>query len=229
MIRHPAAPRETWLFNSRIMHEPTTIMIAGAAISAGTSIYSGMAQGAAYDAQSNLDKQNADLSEDNAAATMELAYQQIISFEEDYDSFESDTVVNYAKSGVRLDSPTVIEIMQSNRANAEVEKANIKYNARVDANAQIVTANQLRTQAAINKMNAKAARITGIANAGASLLTTYGGYKQAKIQTGFTKDYIKTQSIFNQSMIKSQNDFSKKLLELNYSYRQSLIGLGVYQ
>ena len=57
MIRHPAAPRETWLFNSMIMHEPTTIMIAGAAISAGTSIYSGMAQGAASDANSAVPNQ----------------------------------------------------------------------------------------------------------------------------------------------------------------------------
>ena len=217
MIQHPAAPRETWLFNSRINHEPTTMMMVGAGISAGTSIYSGMAQGAASDANSAVANQNADLAEDNAAASMELAYQNIASFEEDYDSWESDTVVNYAKAGVRLDSPTVIEVMHDNRANAEVEKANILYNARIDANSLKVQAGQFRTQAAIDKMSAKAARITGIANAGSSLITSWGGYKQ-----------VKTQSVFNAAMLKSQEAFNKKLIGLNNTHRRLLAEKGIY-
>jgi hypothetical protein len=217
MINHPAAPKDTWLFNSRINHEPTTILIASAAISAGTSLYSGMAQGAASDANSAIANQNADLADKNSAATLELAYQNIAAFEEDYDSFEGVSVVNFAKSGVSLDSPTVIEVLHSNRANAEVEKSNILYNARVESNSQKVQAGQFRTQAAISKMNAKAARITGIANAAGSMVGAYGGYKQ-----------VKTQSVFNASMLKSQEEFTNQLIDLNNNHRMSMAMKGYY-
>ena len=217
MIKHPAAPQDSFAFSNNINHEPTTLLVAGSTISAGASLYSGFSQANAYNAQSQVDQQNADLSEDNAKAIIELASQQIIAFEEEYDSFESDTVVNYAKSGVQLNSPTVIEVMQENRSNGEVEKANIRYNARIGANSEIVNANQLRTSAAINRMNAKTAKIVGIANAAGTTLNTYGSYKQ-----------VKTQSLFNESMLKSQNEFTKQLLEMNNLHRQNLIKFGVY-
>jgi len=217
MIKTPGSPDDSYAFSNRINYDPGTMMVVGAGISAGTSIYSGMAQGAANDANAAISNQNAELADANSKATLELAYQNIAAFEENYDSFESDTFVNYAKSGVSLDSPTVIEILHSNRANAEVEKANILYNARVDSNAQIVQAGQFRTQAAISKMNAKAARITGIASAAGSMIGSYGGYKQ-----------VKTQSVFNQSMLKSQEEFTKNLIDLNQSNRMILANMGVY-
>lgn len=217
MINHPAAPQDSFAFSNNINHEPTTMIAAGTAISAGSSLYSGFAQANAYEAQAEVDKQNADLADQNADAILELAYQNIIAFEEQYDSFESDTVVNYAKSGVDLSSPTVIEVMHKNRSNAEVEKANIRYNGRIGANSEIVNANQLRTSAAINRMNAKTAKIVGIANAAAASINAYGGYKQ-----------VKTQSLFNESMLASQNKFTRELIEMNNQFRTKLTNLGVY-
>lgn len=215
--KHPAAAQNDFSFDQNINYDPGTMMVASTAVSAGASLYSGMAQSNAYNAQAAVDRQNADLAEDNADAIMELAAQQIVAFEEQYDGFESDTVVNYAKSGVSLNSPTVLEVMQSNRANAEVEKANIRYNARIGANSEVVNANQLRTSAAINEMNARTAKIVGIANAASAAIGSYGQYKQ-----------VKTQSLFNESMLASQNAFSRQLIELNNQHRQALIKLGVY-
>tara|TARA_R110002020_G_scaffold163194_1_gene349172 strand:+ start:28 stop:684 length:657 start_codon:yes stop_codon:yes gene_type:complete len=217
MIKTPGSPDDSYAFSNRINYDPATMMVAGSALSAGTSIYSGMAQGAANDANAAVANQNAELADANSKATLELAYQNIAAFEENYDSFESDSVVNYAKSGVSLDSPTVIEVLHSNRANAEVEKANILYNARVESNSQKVQAGQFRTQASINKMNARAARITGIAGAAGSMITSYGGFKQ-----------VKTQSIFNQSMLKSQEEFTKQLLTLNNNHRMLMAEKGYY-
>tara|TARA_R110002051_G_scaffold319449_1_gene403528 strand:- start:9534 stop:10190 length:657 start_codon:yes stop_codon:yes gene_type:complete len=217
MIKTPGSPDDSYAFSSRINYDPATIMVAGTAISAGTSIYSGMAQGAASDANAAVANQNAELADANSKATLELAYQNIAAFEEDYDSFEGDSIVNFAKSGVRLDSPTVIEVLHSNRANAEVEKSNILYNARVESNSQKVQAGQFRTQAAISKMNAKAARITGIANAAGSMVGAYGGYKQ-----------VQTQSVFNASMLKSQEAFTNQLIDLNNNHRMSMAMKGYY-
>lgn len=217
MINHPAAPQDSFAFSNNINHEPTTMIAAGTAISAGSSLYSGMAQSNAYNAQAAVDNQNADLAEDNAAAMMEMSYQNIAAFEEEYRSFESETIVNYAKAGVRSDSPTVLEVMHDNAANAEVEKAMIRYNARISANDQITAAGQFRTQAAINKMNAKAAKITAIANVASSAFQGYGSYKQ-----------VKTQSVFNQAMLKSQRDFTEKLINLNNTNRLLLAERGIY-
>ena len=217
MINHPAAPQDSFSFSNNINYDPGTMMVAGSAVSAGASLYSGMAQANAYNAQAAVDQQNADLADQNAEAIIELASQQIIAFEEQYDGFESDTIVNYAKSGVSLDSPTVIEVMHNNRSQAEVEKANIRYNARIGANSEIVNANQLRTSAAINKMNAKTAKIVGIANAAAASISAYGGYKQ-----------VKTQSLFNESMLASQSAFTAQLLEMNNQHRKLLIEMGIY-
>ena len=211
MINHPAAPQDSFAFSNNINHEPTTMIAAGTAISAGSSLYSGMAQSNAYNAQAAVDNQNADLAEDNAAAMMEMSYQNIAAFEEEYRSFESETIVNYAKAGVRSDSPTVLEVMHDNAANAEVEKAMIS------ANDQITAAGQFRTQAAINKMNAKAAKITAIANVASSAFQGYGSYKQ-----------VKTQSVFNQAMLKSQRDFTEKLINLNNTNRLLLAERGIY-
>ena len=217
MINHPAAPQDSFSFSNNINYDPGTMMVAGTAVSAGASLYSGMAQANAYNAQAAVDRQNADLADQNAEAIIELASQQIIAFEEQYDGFESDTIVNYAKSGVSLDSPTVIEVMHNNRSQAEVEKANIRYNARIGANSEIVNANQLRTSAAINKMNAKTAKLVGIANAAAGAMSAYGQYKQ-----------VKTQSLFNESMLASQSAFTAQLLQMNDQHRKLLIEMGIY-
>tara|TARA_R100001082_G_scaffold111080_2_gene93238 strand:- start:6342 stop:7004 length:663 start_codon:yes stop_codon:yes gene_type:complete len=217
LTKHPAAPQDSFAFSNNINYDPGTIMVAGSTISAGASLYSGLAESNAYNAQSQVDLQNAELAEDNAAATMELAYQNIAAFEEEYDSFESETIVNYAKSGVKLDSPTVIEVMHDNRSNAEVEKAMIRYNARIDSNEKIVQAGQFKTQAAINRMNAKAAKIKAIANAGSSMVTAYGGYKQ-----------VKTQSVFNKAMLKSQKEFTQQLILLNNNHRMLMAQKGIY-
>ena len=217
MINHPAAPQDSFAFSNKINHEPTTMIAAGTAISAGSSLYSGMAQSNAYNAQAAVDNQNADLADDNAKATMELAYQNIAAFEEEYRSFESETVVNYAKSGVQLTSPTVLEVMHNNASNAEVEKAMIRYNARINANEQTVAAGQFRTQASINKMNAKAAKIQAIANAASSAFTGYGGYKQ-----------VKTQSVFNQSMLQSQESFNRQLIKMNRLHALNMAEQGFY-
>ena len=217
MINHPAAPQDSFAFSNNINHEPTTMIAAGTAISAGSSLYSGMAQSNAYNAQAAVDNQNADLAEDNAAAMMEMSYQDIAAFEEEYRSFESETIVNYAKAGVRSDSPTVLDVMHDNATNAEVEKAMIRYNARISANDQIVAAGQFRTQAAINKMNAKAAKIAAIASVASSAFQGYGSYKQ-----------VKTQSVFNQAMLKSQKDFTEKLINLNNTNRLLLAERGIY-
>ena len=83
MINHPAAPQDSFAFSNNINHEPTTMIAAGTAISAGSSLYSGMAQSNAYNAQAAVDNQNADLAEDNAAAMMEMSYQNIAAFEEE--------------------------------------------------------------------------------------------------------------------------------------------------
>lgn len=217
MINHPAAPQDSFSFSNNINYDPGTMMVAGSAVSAGASLYSGIAQANAYNAQAAVDMQNADLADDNAKATMELAYQNIAAFEEEYKSFESETVVNYAKSGVQLTSPTVLEVMHNNAANAEVEKAMIRYNARISANEQTVAAGQFRTQAAINKMNAKAAKIAAVANIASSAFTAYGGYKQ-----------VKTQSVFNQAMLQSQESFNRQLIKLNRLHALNMAEQGFY-
>ena len=107
--------------------------------------------------------------------------------------------------------------MHDNRSNAEVEKAMIRYNARIDSNEKIVQAGQFKTQAAINRMNAKAAKIKAIANAGSSMVTAYGGYKQ-----------VKTQSVFNKAMLKSQKEFTQQLILLNNNHRMLMAQKGIY-
>ena len=66
-------------------------------------------------------------------------------------------------------------------------------------------------------MNAKAAKITAIANVASSAFQGYGSYKQ-----------VKTQSVFNQAMLKSQRDFTEKLINLNNTNRLLLAERGIY-
>tara|TARA_R100000231_G_scaffold52007_1_gene43891 strand:- start:885 stop:1535 length:651 start_codon:yes stop_codon:yes gene_type:complete len=206
MIKTPGSPEDSFAMQLA-NYEPTTIALASAGVGAATSVVSGFQQGAASDANAAIANQNATIADDNAVAAIEVGEQLVEKQEVDFQAFQSDNIVNYAKAGVTFDSPSVIEVLAANRTQSDIEKANIRYEAQLNANAQINAANQFRTEAQISKMQGKFARFNGIVGAGTSLLGGYGRYKSITTQNAFNKAIIDSQNKFQKTVIDNQNNY----------------------
>ena len=206
MIKTPGSPEDSFAMQLA-NYEPTTIALASAGVGAATSVVSGFQQGAADDANAAIANQNATIADNNAVAAIEVGEQNVLKQEEDFQSFQSENIVNYAKAGVSFDSPSVIEVLAANKTQSDIEKANIRYEAQLNANAQINAANQFRTEAQISKMRGKYSRISGIVGAGTSLLSGYGSYKQITKQNAFNKAIIDSQNKFQKDYIDNQNKY----------------------
>ena len=210
MIKTPGSPEDSLAFQLANF-EPTTIALVGTGISAATSVISGFQEGAAADANSAIANNNATIADNNAEAAIIQGEEQVAKHDQDFASFESENIVNYAKSGVRFDSPTVIEVLAENKIQSDIEKSNIRYNAQLNANAQIQAGNEYRTQAEIYGMRSRFAPIAGIVGAGTSLLSGYGTYKGIKTQNAFNKAILDSQNTFNKQIIDNQNKYMSLL------------------
>jgi hypothetical protein len=113
---------------------------------------------------------NADVAEQEAAATAKLTQFNIQKFNQSFEKLQSQSKVSTLKSGVEL-SGTALKILQSNAEQAELQRDVIEYNGKVAEAKKLEEANFARMSGSIARMQGRQQAIGYLSQAGSSLLT----------------------------------------------------------
>jgi hypothetical protein len=186
---------------------PTTIMMVGAGVSAVGSLLGGQAAMAAGRYQQSIAERNAGVYEDKANQALEIGERNVATFNKAFNKVLSSTESAYIGSGVRL-SGTPLEILEHNLAEAEIERMNIMYDAKVqnyDFKEQAVMA---RMQGKMAMFQARSQRTASYLNAAGTLVNVYGTNKLISMQAN-------NQKILTDQMVKNQNSLTNQINTLN--------------
>ena len=94
-------------------------------------------------------------------------------FDQQFAQLQGQTKTRILKSGAEI-SGTGLKILRSNSEQAEIEKNVMEYNSKVSQSRKLEEANFARMSGNLARMEARSAQIGYYAQAGQSLLTTYG-------------------------------------------------------
>ena len=186
---------------------PPVVMAIGAGVSAVGSLLGGQAAMAAGSYQQSIAERNANVYEDKAAQAIKIGERNVKTFNKAFNQVLSSTESAYIGSGVRL-SGTPLEILEHNLAEAEIERMNIMYDAKVqnyDFKEQAVMA---RMQGEIAMFQARSQRTASYLNAAGTLVNVYGTNKLISMQAN-------NQKILTDQMVKHQNSLTNQINTLN--------------
>lgn len=193
---------------------PPVVMAIGAGVSAVGSLLGGQAAMAAGSYQQSIAERNANVYETKADQAIKIGERNVKTFNKAFNKVLASTESAYIGSGVRL-SGTPLEILEHNLAEAEIERMNIMYDAKVqnyDFKEQAVLA---RMQGNLAMFQARQQRTASYLNAAGTLINVYGTNKlittQAANQKILTDQMVKNQN----KLITSNNNLSIKLNKLN--------------
>ena len=193
---------------------PPVVMAIGAGVSAVGSLLGGQAAMAAGSYQQSIAERNANVYEDKADQAIKIGERNVKTFNKAFNKVLSSTESAYIGSGVRL-SGTPLEILEHNLAEAEIERMNIMYDAKVqnyDFKEQAVMA---RMQGEIAMFQARSQRTASYLNAAGTLVNVYGTNKLISMQANNQK-ILTDQMVKNQNkIITSNNNLSIQLNKLN--------------
>ena len=186
---------------------PPVVMAIGAGVSAVGSLLGGQAAMAAGSYQQSIAERNAGVYEDKAEQALEIGERNVATFNKAFNKVLSSTESAYIGSGVRL-SGTPLEILEHNLAEAEIERMNIMYDAKVqnyDFKEQAVMA---RMQGEVAMFQARSQRTASYLNAAGTLVNVYGTNKLISMQAN-------NQKILTDQMVKHQNSLTNQINTLN--------------
>ena len=186
---------------------PPVVMAIGAGVSAVGSLLGGQAAMAAGSYQQSIAERNANVYEDKADQAIKIGERNVKTFNKAFNKVLSSTESAYIGSGVRL-SGTPLEILEHNLAEAEIERMNIMYDAKVqnyDFKEQAVMA---RMQGEIAMFQARSQRTASYLNAAGTLVNVYGTNKLISMQAN-------NQKILTDQMVKHQNSLTNQINTLN--------------
>lgn len=109
------------------------VILAATAVGAVASIQAGQAAAAAGKYQQTIAEQNATIYEQKAERSKEIGEYNIKRFERQFSKNLDSVERAYAFSGVDVTRGTPLAIMEEYLTEAEIEKANIRYNASIEA------------------------------------------------------------------------------------------------
>ena len=120
-----------------------------------------------------IQNRNAQIAEQKAEALKEQTKFDLARFDQQFEQLTGQTKVATLKSGVEL-SGSGLNVMRYNSEQAEIEKDILEYNSKVSQSRKLEEANFARMSGNLARMEARSAQIGYYAQAGQSLLTTYG-------------------------------------------------------
>tara|TARA_B100000029_G_scaffold340658_1_gene332928 strand:- start:1385 stop:2077 length:693 start_codon:yes stop_codon:yes gene_type:complete len=221
MINHPAAPQDGFSFSNKINYDPATVMIVGAGASAVSNIMAGEAAMDAGRYQKSIADRNANIYDNKADQALEIGERNVAAFNKSFKKIQASTEVGYIASGVQLRG-TPLEVLESNLEEAELERLNIMYDARVQSYDFKEQAAQSRMQGELAMYQARQQRTASYLNAAGNLINVYGTNKL--ISTQATNQNILTDQMFkNQTkLIDQTNTLNQKLYKLNLQNQYKL-------
>ena len=120
-----------------------------------------------------IQERNARVAEQEAAQMEKQKEFDLARFDQQFAQLQGQTKTAILKSGVEL-SGSGLNVMRYNSEQAEIEKDILEYNSKVLQSRKLEEANFARMSGQMARMEARSAQIGYYAQAGQSLLTTYG-------------------------------------------------------
>ena len=120
-----------------------------------------------------IQERNARVAEQEAAQMEKQKEFDLARFDQQFAELQGQTKTRIVKSGAEL-SGSGLRILRSNAEQAEIEKDVLDYNSKVAQSRKLEEANFARMSGQMARMEARQAQIGYYAQAGQSLLTTYG-------------------------------------------------------
>ena len=130
------------------------VIAASTAVGAVASIQAGQAAEAAGKYQQTIAEQNAKTYEQKAERSVEIGEYNVKRFNKDFEKTFASVERAYAFSGVDPSRGTPLAVMEDYLTEAEIERANIRYNSSIEAN-------DYREAAVISRMEGSLARYQG--------------------------------------------------------------------
>jgi len=120
-----------------------------------------------------IQERNARVAEQEAAQMEQRLEFDLARFDQQFAELQGQTKTRIVKSGAEL-SGSGLRILRSNAEQAEIEKDVLDYNSKVAQSRKLEEANFARMSGQMARMEARQAQFGYYAQAGQSLLTTYG-------------------------------------------------------
>ena len=130
------------------------VILAATAVGAVASIQAGQAAQASAQYQNTIAQQNADIYEQKAKRATEIGEYEVKRFDKQFNKTFASVERAYAFSGVDVSRGTPLAVMEDYLTEAEIEKANLKYNADIQAG-------DYREAAVLSRMEGQLALYTG--------------------------------------------------------------------
>ena len=143
-------------------------------VSAGISVAAARQASAAGKYNQAIQERNAQVAEQEAEAIEQQKNLDIAKFDQQFKQLQGQTKTAVLKSGAEL-SGSGLRILRSNAEQAEIEKDIINYNAKIGQTRAFEQANFARMQGQVARNQARSAELGYYAQAGESLLNSYGG------------------------------------------------------
>lgn len=186
---------------------PPVVMAIGAGVSAVGSLLGGQAAMAAGSYQQSIAERNAGVYENKADQALEIGERNVKTFNKAFNKVLASTESAYIGSGVRL-SGTPLEILEHNLAEAEIERMNIMYDAKVQSYDFKEQAVMARMQGNLAMFQARSQRTASYLNAAGTLVNVYGTNKLISTQAN-------NQKILTDQMVKHQKSLTNQINTLN--------------
>tara|TARA_R110000764_G_scaffold225813_1_gene315443 strand:+ start:36 stop:476 length:441 start_codon:yes stop_codon:yes gene_type:complete len=120
-----------------------------------------------------VQERNATIAEQEAGQLEKQKEFDIARFDQQFSQLQGETKTNVLFSGVEL-SGSGLRIMKYNAEQAEIEKNILDYNSKVAQSQKLEQANFARMSGQVARMEARSAQLGYYAQAGQSLMTSYG-------------------------------------------------------
>ena len=120
-----------------------------------------------------VQERNATVSEQEAKRLEQQNEFDLARFDQQFSQLQGETKTNVLFSGVEL-SGSGLRIMKYNAEQAEIEKNILDYNSKVAQSQKLEQANFARMSGQVARMEARSAQLGYYAQAGQSLMTSYG-------------------------------------------------------
>lgn len=164
-----------------------SVIIGAMAASTGIQAYGTYQSGKAAEKQGEYNAQiaerEAQIREDNLLDFDELVDYEVSQMRREYNAFRGQNVVNYVRSGVKLEGGTVEEVMRSNLETALEDEYMFRYNAAKEKQMQI-------DGAAMDRIRGAASRAKGKYQRAAANLQTVGSLLSGGADTATTKTLL---------------------------------------
>ena len=200
------------------------LMLIGAGISVAGSLMAGQAAMAAGEYSQSIAERNATILGSKADQSIALGEHNVRKFDKAFATQQAATQAAYIAAGVKM-SGTPMEIMEYNIAEAELEKMNIMYDARMGSYDFKQQAVQARMEGKLAMFQARSARSSAIIGAVGTMVGATGNFMLAKNQAANAKALMTTNASYATQILNSQAANNKILTDMKSMNAKALIAL----